>query len=66
MSAADTVEITATLHQDAGIALLVGKSADIDAAVWLRKQEIEAFEVCGGGQVFVVLPRALAAERGLA
>lgn len=61
----DHVEITATLHQDAGIALLVGKTADIDAAVWLRKQEIDSFEVLGLGQVFVVLPRQLAQTRGL-
>lgn len=62
----DLVEITANLHQDTAIALLVGKTADIDAAVWIRKRDVAGFEVVGCGQVFVVLSRTLAQARGLA
>lgn len=61
----DLVEITVPLLREHENALCVSKTGSGDDAVFLRKREIVGFEVAGRDQVFVVLPRTLAAERGL-
>lgn len=62
----DLVQITVPLLREHEHVLCVSPTGSGDDARWLRKREVEAFELTGQGQVFVVLNRQLAAARGLA
>ena len=64
MSKIEFVEMTLKVHADTEKAVLVSDDGEAEKAVWLPKSQIEIYPL-KDGNIMVVLPQWLAADKGL-